>query len=225
MVGLHRTKYAGRQHLSRRAASARSARVRRRRLRPHSRAAARLAERFRSREVAKIYWGLVRDRAPDEANGATRSKVTDESRAGDRPTGGPARGVAHRVLKRMEARPWVRSPDRLRRRSGLSRAGEVMKETGQGASDRLPMTLVDSRPRRADANTHSGVSAQHPLVGARSTGRRRRSARRSSCRDRIIALHARRLTFLHPIRYEPVGVTAPLPPIWGQPAWGEIVAE
>ncbi len=29
-----------------------------------------------------------------------------------------------------------------------------------------------------------------------------------------IALHARRLTFLHPIRYEPVTVTAPLPAIW-----------
>ena len=34
-------------------------------------------------------------------------------------------------------------------------------------------------------------------------------------RDRVIALHARSLTFLHPIRYEPVTVTAPLPPVWG----------
>jgi 23S rRNA pseudouridine1911/1915/1917 synthase len=33
-------------------------------------------------------------------------------------------------------------------------------------------------------------------------------------RDRIIALHARSLTFLHPIRYEPVTVTAPLPESW-----------
>jgi 23S rRNA pseudouridine1911/1915/1917 synthase len=33
-------------------------------------------------------------------------------------------------------------------------------------------------------------------------------------RDRVIALHARRLTFLHPIGYEPVTVTAPLPPYW-----------
>jgi 23S rRNA pseudouridine1911/1915/1917 synthase len=33
-------------------------------------------------------------------------------------------------------------------------------------------------------------------------------------RDRIIALHARSLTFLHPIRYEPITVTAPLPPYW-----------
>ncbi len=33
-------------------------------------------------------------------------------------------------------------------------------------------------------------------------------------RDRIIALHARSLTFLHPIRYEPLTVTAPLPDVW-----------
>src|SRR5262249_18336113 len=30
-------------------------------------------------------------------------------------------------------------------------------------------------------------------------------------RDRIIALHARSLTFLHPIRFEPMTVVAPLP--------------
>jgi 23S rRNA pseudouridine1911/1915/1917 synthase len=33
-------------------------------------------------------------------------------------------------------------------------------------------------------------------------------------RDRVIALHGRSLTFLHPIRYEPVTVTAPLPSSW-----------
>jgi 23S rRNA pseudouridine1911/1915/1917 synthase len=33
-------------------------------------------------------------------------------------------------------------------------------------------------------------------------------------RDRSIALHARSLTFLHPIRYEPLTVTAPLPATW-----------
>jgi 23S rRNA pseudouridine1911/1915/1917 synthase len=33
-------------------------------------------------------------------------------------------------------------------------------------------------------------------------------------RDRVIALHARSLTFLHPIRYEPMTVTADLPDYW-----------
>jgi 23S rRNA pseudouridine1911/1915/1917 synthase len=33
-------------------------------------------------------------------------------------------------------------------------------------------------------------------------------------RDRVTALHARCLTFLHPIRYEPLIITAPLHPTW-----------
>jgi 23S rRNA pseudouridine1911/1915/1917 synthase len=36
-------------------------------------------------------------------------------------------------------------------------------------------------------------------------------------RDRVIALHARSLTFLHPIRYEPMTLIAPLPATW--PEW------
>jgi 23S rRNA pseudouridine1911/1915/1917 synthase len=32
--------------------------------------------------------------------------------------------------------------------------------------------------------------------------------------DRAIALHARQLTFLHPIRYEPITITAELPRLW-----------
>src|SRR5262249_14432958 len=39
-------------------------------------------------------------------------------------------------------------------------------------------------------------------------------------RDRVIALHARGLTFLHPIRYEPIIVTAPLPEYW--PDWARV---
>ena len=34
-------------------------------------------------------------------------------------------------------------------------------------------------------------------------------------RDRVIGLHARGLTFLHPISYEPMTVVAPLPEYWG----------
>ena len=32
--------------------------------------------------------------------------------------------------------------------------------------------------------------------------------------DGNIALHARSLTFLHPVRYEPITLTAELPPAW-----------
>jgi len=33
-------------------------------------------------------------------------------------------------------------------------------------------------------------------------------------RERMIALHAYKLTFLHPIRYEPISLVAPLPELW-----------
>ncbi|HEV3119815.1 MAG TPA: RNA pseudouridine synthase, partial [Gemmataceae bacterium] len=33
-------------------------------------------------------------------------------------------------------------------------------------------------------------------------------------RERMIALHAYKLTFLHPIRYEPMTLVAPLPEAW-----------
>jgi 23S rRNA pseudouridine1911/1915/1917 synthase len=33
-------------------------------------------------------------------------------------------------------------------------------------------------------------------------------------RDRMIALHAQKLTFLHPIRYEPITLVAPVPETW-----------
>ena len=36
-------------------------------------------------------------------------------------------------------------------------------------------------------------------------------------RDRVIALHARELTFLHPIRYEPITLRATVPAYW--PEW------
>ncbi|MBY0230205.1 MAG: RluA family pseudouridine synthase, partial [Gemmataceae bacterium] len=42
-------------------------------------------------------------------------------------------------------------------------------------------------------------------------------------RDRAIALHAWSLAFLHPIRYEPVTVRAPLPEYWG--GWAQHVLE
>ena len=56
----------------------------------------------------------------------------------------------------------------------------------------------------------------HPLVGDSMYGSKLAFGPAvESPRDRIIALHARRLTFLHPIRFEPIGVTAPLPAVWG----------
>ena len=42
-----------------------------------------------------------------------------------------------------------------------------------------------------------------------------------SPRDRIIALHGRSLTFLHPLSYQPTTVTAPLPEVWARESAGQ----
>jgi 23S rRNA pseudouridine1911/1915/1917 synthase len=55
----------------------------------------------------------------------------------------------------------------------------------------------------------------HPVVGDELYGSTRTFGPSAVLpRDRIIALHARSLTFLHPLIYEPMTLTAPLPASW-----------
>jgi 23S rRNA pseudouridine1911/1915/1917 synthase len=55
----------------------------------------------------------------------------------------------------------------------------------------------------------------HPLVGDVLYGSTRTfGPAPESPRDRVIALHARTLTLLHPLSYEPITLTAPLPEYW-----------
>src|SRR5262245_36268557 len=152
-----------------------------------TKAAQRLAEQFRKRQVVKVYWAAVEGdvwpeegvwedwlrKLPEEA----RSERTEPGAAGARPAtlryrrlgtcdGGtllelrPETGRMHQIRVQAAARGWPVRGDRL-----------------YGA--RLPF----------------GPPAELP-------------------RDRTIALHARGLTFLHPIRYEPVTVSAPFPAAW-----------
>jgi 23S rRNA pseudouridine1911/1915/1917 synthase len=71
------------------------------------------------------------------------------------------------------------------------------------------LTLLELRPQTGRTHqlrvqlAHHG----HPIFGDAKYGS-------TSVLDRSIALHARSLTFLHPIRYEPVTLTADLPAIW-----------
>jgi 23S rRNA pseudouridine1911/1915/1917 synthase len=79
--------------------------------------------------------------------------------------------------------------------------------TRRGEHDGL--TWVEVRPQTGRTHqlrvqlAHHG----HPIFG---------DARYGSIHtfDGAIALHARQLTFLHPIRYEPITLTAPVPRLW-----------
>jgi 23S rRNA pseudouridine1911/1915/1917 synthase len=155
----------------------------------NSKAAARLAEQFQKHQVEKVYWAFV-DGVIEPVDGTWEDyirKLPDEARVEVVPANFPGAKSAN-----------------LRYRV-LSSASES--------------TLLELRP--ATGRTHQlrvQTSARHhPIRGDELYGSALQFGPPAKIRrDRVIALHARRLTFLHPIRYEPVTVTAPLPKYWAE---------
>jgi 23S rRNA pseudouridine1911/1915/1917 synthase len=153
----------------------------------NTKAARRLAEQFQQRQVAKVYWAAVEgDVQPPEGLWEDwLRKLPEEARADRCGPGTP--GARHAVLRYR----------RLQACAGGTLL-ELLPETGRMHQLRVQAALR-GWPIRGDAAYGArlpfGPPAELP-------------------RDRIIALHARSLTFLHPIRYEPVTVVAPLPEAW-----------
>jgi 23S rRNA pseudouridine1911/1915/1917 synthase len=157
----------------------------------NSKAAGRLAEQFQERQVRKVYWAVVERDAqgqlpPDEGQWEDYLlKIKEESRS-----------------ERVTADTSGARQASLRFRRLLERPEGALLEieplTGRMHQIRV-QTSCRGWPVRGDelygGKLSFGPAAELP-------------------RDRIIALHARSLTFLHPIRYEPMTVTAPLPPTW-----------
>jgi len=144
-----------------------------------SKAAARLTEQFRSREVEKIYWAVCSGR-PRPADGEWIDWLRHDDRhrrvhvvARDSPDAKQAR-LTYRSRGKLKAGTWL----------------EVRLETGR------------KHQIRVQCAAHG-----HPIVGDRKYGSRASFAAG-------IALHARRLTFLHPVRKDPIELTAPLPKSW-----------
>ncbi|HZZ80727.1 MAG TPA: RluA family pseudouridine synthase [Gemmataceae bacterium] len=153
----------------------------------NSKAAQRLAEQFREHQVTKIYWGLV-EGAVEPAEGLWEDwlrKIPDEARAEKAEPDAP--GAKHAVMRY-----------RVLQTCDAGTLLEFQPQTGRMHQIRLQAALR-GLPLLGDwlyGSTRSfGPPAELP-------------------RDRNIALHARSLTFLHPLRYEPVTLTAPLPAAW-----------
>ena len=179
-----------------------------------SKAAARLAEQFRDRQVVKVYWGLV-EGTPTPGEGEWRDsirKVQDESRAEIVEAGADGAKSAvlrYRVFNCIDERRGSSAPETL---------GDRTFPTGMNPAARQSLSLVEFTPETGRMHQIRIQACQHghPLLGDSLYGSKVAfGPLEESPRDRIIALHARRLTFLHPIRFEPIGVTAPLPAVWG----------
>jgi 23S rRNA pseudouridine1911/1915/1917 synthase len=153
----------------------------------NTKAARRLAEQFQEQRVTKVYWAAVEgDVQPAEATWEDwLRKLPEEARSERVEPGCP--GARRAILRCRRLRPC----------SGGTLL-ELRPETGRMHQIRV-QTAVRGWPIRGDflygATRPFGPPAEVP-------------------RDRIIALHAGSLTFLHPIRYEPITVTAPLPEAW-----------
>lgn len=184
----------------------------------NSKAAARLAEQFRERQVRKVYWAIL-ERAPDPPEGELVDwlvKVPDEARVEIVSATTPGAREA-RLRYRVSGSGVLTTNAELR-----------METTGSEASNSRPLrispfetegrTLVEIElltGRMHQIRAQLGARGW-PVVGDAQYGATTllRNVPDLDPRDAPIALHARSLTILHPIRYEPLTIEAPVPPLW-----------
>ncbi len=154
-----------------------------------TKAAQRLAEQFEQRTVTKVYWAAVEGtNVPDEGIWEDwLRKVPDEPRA---EMAEPGSAGGRRAVVHFR---------RLRPCDGGTLL-ELRPETGRMHQLRIQAAL-HGVPVRGDALYGAGLPFGPPA---------------DLPRERVIALHARSLMFLHPIRYEPIVLHAPLPETWAQ---------
>ena len=153
----------------------------------NSKAAQRLAEQFEKRQVTKTYWGAVEGLVEPEA-GTWHNwvlKIKEEARSEIVAEGTDERAMAVLAYRRLQ----------------LGTEGDLVEFTPQTGRMHQIRLQAGSRgwPIRGDVLYGSKLPFGPPA---------------DLPRDRIIALHARSLTFLHPLRYEPMTVVAPLPDSW-----------
>ncbi|MCI0463343.1 MAG: RluA family pseudouridine synthase [Gemmataceae bacterium] len=178
-----------------------------------TRSAQRLAEQFQTRQVVKVYWAAVEGEVQPE-EGVWEDwlrKLPEQARAERAEPGEPDARHALLSYRRLapcaggtllELRPRTGRMHQLRVQAAL-RGWPIRGDALYGA------TLPFGPPCQAA----SLAEAAQPAGRLRSLGGAG-SLAGDLPRDRAIALHARSLTFLHPIRYEALTVTAPLPPSW-----------
>lgn len=157
----------------------------------NTKAARRLAEQFQSRTVRKVYWAVV-----------------EASASGELP---PKEGTWEDCLFKIKegARSEVVAPDVPGARPASLRFRRLATKPDSALLEIEPQTGRMHQIRVQAASRGWPVQGDF-LYGARLPF----GPPAELPRERIIALHARSLTFLHPIRYEPLTIHAPLPDPW-----------
>jgi 23S rRNA pseudouridine1911/1915/1917 synthase len=169
-----------------------------------SKAAARLTEMFREREVEKTYWAVV-DGPVDPPSGRLVHYLRKDERhrwmhvTGDGAAGAQRAELAYRVLAGRE-----RGGDKETGRQGDTSGIDFSLSPSLRSAMLLEIQLLTGRKHQIRVQL---ADAFCPIVGDRKYGSQRRF-------PLGIALHSRRLTFEHPVRKLPLTIEAPLPPSW-----------
>ncbi len=153
----------------------------------NSKAARRLAEQFQKRQVTKVYWAILEgDIQPQVGTWEDwLLKLPEQARSERVAPGTPA------------ARAAALSYRCLQRASGCTLV-EIRPVTG-----RMHQIRVQAAARGWPVCGDVAYGSQMPF-----------GPPAAMPRDRVIALHARELTILHPIHFEPITLVAPLPEYW-----------
>jgi 23S rRNA pseudouridine1911/1915/1917 synthase len=178
----------------------------------NSKAAARVAEQFAKRQVSKIYWALLEQRpasdsgllvdwllkVPDQAISQVVSADT---------TGAKEARLEYRTLQQIDSR-WLVEVKLLTGRMHqirvqfASRGCPIAGDTKYGAGEWL-----DGDNSIATLNEPAlNVSVDASLCGE--------TAAWKAASDTRIALHARSISLLHPIRYDELTIETPVPAYW-----------
>jgi 23S rRNA pseudouridine1911/1915/1917 synthase len=181
----------------------------------NSKAAARLAEQFRERQVKKLYWALV-ERPPDAPDGELVDwllKSPDQARVETVPADIPGAREArlrYRTL-RFEISNLHFSI------CGNRPESYPVGPPYEGGEPKVALLEIEPLTGRTHQIRVQLAARGWPIVGDHQYGAMATlgSEPVADPRDEPIALHARSLMILHPVRYDNLTITAPLPAIWG----------
>jgi len=152
----------------------------------NTKAAQRLAEQFQKRQVDKVYWALIKGTIRPREDTWTDAIVKLKEQARAEIVAPDIPGARHAELQ-------YRLLGEVNELSWL----EIRPLTGRMHQIRAQFS-----------------SRGHPILGDEAYGSDQLFSPGRAPRERAIALHARSLRFLHPIRYEPVALEAPVPKTW-----------
>ncbi len=157
----------------------------------NSKAARRLAEQFHQRRVEKVYWAMVEGDVQPDA------------------------GTWEDWLRKLpeQSRTEIAEPESAGAKSAALSYRKLQSPPGASLLEIRPLT------GRSHQIRVQAASRGHPIVGDALYGSTRTfGPPAQQPRDRLIALHARSLTIIHPATWQPLTLTAPPPEYWNPAA-------